>query len=249
MTLAPRTLPPTPPGLHRYRSPLSRLVYRAAWLFGQSAKLGALRVHVVNADVLRGTPGGYQLACTHLSHLEPFLLGMIARRPVDWMTRIEFYGHPVATWFLMRFAAIPVRRQGVSANAVRTAVDRVRAGRVVGICPEGGVAAGAASACRGGPIKRGVGLIAVRSGRPVIPCVILGAHDLLRVAPWLPFRRGRLWVAFGDPVHPPADAPSRRAAREAVAVELERSYQRLFRDLVDRYALDADAVTTVGRHS
>ena len=247
MTATRPILPRTPPGLHRYRSPASRGVYRAAWLFGQAAKLGALRVHTVNRDVLRATPGGYQLACTHLSHLEPFLLGMIARRPIDWMTRIEFYGHPVSTWFLMRFAAIPVRRQGVSANAIRTAIGRVTDGRVVGICPEGGVATGPDSACRGGRLKRGVGLIAVRSGRPVVPCVILGSHALLRVAPWLPFRRGRLWVAFGEPIHPPADAPSRRAAREAVAVELERSFQALFRDLVDRHDLDARNLTEFPR--
>ena len=240
---APPILPPTPPGLHRYRSPASRAVYRAAWLFGQSAKLGALRVHTVNRDVLRTTPGGYQLACTHLSHLEPFLLGMIARRPIDWMTRIEFYGHPVLVWFLTRLAAIPVRRQGCSANAVRTAVDRINQGRVVGICPEGGCATGPASVCRGGRVKRGVGLIAVRTGRPVIPCVILGAHALLRVGPWLPFRRGELWVAFGDPIFPPADAPTRRAARQAVAVNVEQACQRLFADLVARYGLDGDQLT------
>ena len=236
-------LPPTPPGLHRYRSPLSRLVYRACWLGGRWIQLNTLRVAVTNGEVLRRTPGGYQLACTHLSHLEPFLLGMIARRPIDWMTRIEFYAHPVSTWFLTRFAAIPVRRQGVSANAIRTAVGRLRDGRVVGICPEGGVAQGARSACRGGPIKRGVGLIAVRSGRPVIPCVILGSHALLRVGPWLPFRRGRLWVAFGEPIHPPADPPDRRAARNTVAGELERSFQRLFADLIARHGLDAIATT------
>ncbi len=240
-------LPPTPPGLHRYRSPLSRLAYRSGWLFGQSAKLGAIRLHAVNRRVLADTPGGYQLACTHLSHLEPFLLGMICRRPIDWMTRIEFYAHPVATWFLMAFGAIPVRRQGVSANAIRTAVERLRQGRVVGICPEGGVATGAASVCRGGRVKRGVGLIAVRSGRPVIPCVILGAHDLLRIGPWLPFRRGRLWVAFGDPIHPPAGV-ARRAAREAVAEQVERSCRSLFADLVGRYDLDAARVTDAGRH-
>ena len=220
------------------------MLYRACWLGGQWIKINALRVHVVNGGVL-GTPGGYQIACTHLSHLEPFLLAMIVRRPIDWMTRIEFYGHPVAVWFLTRFGAIPVRRQGVSASAIRTAIARLAAGRVVGICPEGGVATGAASVCRGGRIKRGVGLIAVRSGRPVIPCVMLNAHSLLRVGPWLPFRRGRLWVAFGEPIQPPRDVTDRRAAREAVAVAVEQASQRLFHQLVDHFGLDAAALTDV----
>ena len=244
--MTPPVLPPTPPGLHRYDAPLSRAVYRACWLFGRSARFGALRVQVLNPGVL-DTPGGYQIACTHLSHLEPFLLGMVVRRPIDWMTRIEFYAHPVLTWFLMRLAAIPVRRQGVSANAIRTAIARVNQGRVVGICPEGGVATGPASVCRGGPVKRGVGLIAVRTGRPVIPCVMLNAHSLLRVGPWLPFRRGRLWVAFGEPIDPPKNL-DRRAAREAVAVAVEQSCQRLFRQLVDHYGLDAGQLTDFNRH-
>jgi len=247
LTAIPPNLPRTPRGLHRYRSPLSRFVYRTCWLAGRWVQLNTMRVEVVNRQVLR-LPGGYQLACTHLSHLEPFILGILARRPIDWMTRIEFYRHPVATWFLMRFAAIPVRRQGVSASAVRTAIARVNEGRVVGICPEGGVANGPASACRGGRVKRGVGLIAVRTGRPVIPCVILGSHALMKVGPWLPFRRGRLWVAFGEPIYPPAHADSRRSARESVAVELEAAFQRLFHQLIDRYGLDADRLTEQRHH-
>jgi 1-acyl-sn-glycerol-3-phosphate acyltransferase len=242
VTAAPHQLPPNPPGLDRHRSPLSRLVYRLCWLGGKWVQLNTLRVRVLNREML-DTPGGYQLACSHLSHLEPFVLSMVARRPIDWMTRIEFYRRPMISWLLTRLSAIPVRRQGCSASAVRTAIQRVKAGRVVGICPEGGVLTGSESACRGGRVKRGAGLIAVRTGRPVIPCVILGTHELNRVGPWLPFRRGRLWFAFGQPIHPPADASSRRAAREAVAVELERSFQSLFRQLVDTYGLDADELS------
>ena len=241
MTPAPPNLPRTPPGTHRYRSPLSRFVYRACWLAGRWVQFNTLRVRVLNRDALK-TPGGHQLACSHLSHLDPFLVAMVARRPVDWMTRIEFYSTPVLVWLLTRLGTIPVRRQGVSANAVRTAIERVNQGRVVGICPEGGVATGAASACRGGPVKRGVGLIAVRTGRPVIPCVILGAHALNRVGPWLPFRRGRLWIAFGDAILPPTATP-RRAAREAVARDVEAAFQQLFQQLIDHYGLDAEALT------
>lgn len=242
-TPRPPILPRTPPGQLRYRSPFSRVVYRACWLAAKWVQLNTLRVQILNRDVLRTTPPGYQVACTHLSHLEPFILSMVSPRPIDWMTRIEFYSNRLFTWFLTWGAAIPVRRQGVSANGVRAAIDRLRQGRVVGICPEGGVTTGAQSVCRGGSIKRGVGLIAVRSDTPVIPCVILGTHELNRVGPWLPFRRGRLWIAFGQPIHPPRHAESRRAARECLTVELERALQQLFRQLVARYDLDPSTVT------
>jgi 1-acyl-sn-glycerol-3-phosphate acyltransferase len=147
VTVAPHQLPPNPPGLDRHRSPLSRLVYRLCWLGGKWVQLNTLRVRVLNREML-DTPGGYQLACSHLSHLEPFVLSMVARRPIDWMTRIEFYRRPMISWLLTRLSAIPVRRQGCSASAVRTAIQRVKAGRVVGICPEGGVLTGSESACR-----------------------------------------------------------------------------------------------------
>ena len=146
-----------------------------------------------------------------------------SRRPVDWLTRIEFYRQPWMTWFLLRFGAIPVRRQGVSASGVRTAIVRLQAGRVVAIAPEGGVAVGPQSVCRGGPIKHGASLIAARSGKPIIPCVILGSHALNRVGPWLPFRRARLWIAFGDPIHPPTAGPNRKADRLALSANYRLS--------------------------
>ncbi len=244
--MIPPNLPRTPPGPHRYRSPFSRLVYRACRLAGKWVQLNTLSIQILNREALK-TPGGYQLACTHLSHLEPFILGMIVRRPIDWMTRIEFYANPVFTWFLTRLGTIPVRRQGVSANAIRTAIQRVNAGRVVGICPEGGVTTGPASVCRGGRAQRGVGLIAVRTGRPIIPCVILGTHALNQVGPWLPFRRGRLWVAFGEPIRPPSGQRPKHA-REAVTAELETAFQRLFQQLVAQYKLDPAELTDFRSH-
>ena len=67
---------------------------------------------------------------------------------------------------------------------------------MVGIFPEGGVASGKDSMCRGGRMKGGACLIARRANVPIIPCVILGVHTLNRVAPWIPFRRGHLWAIF-----------------------------------------------------
>jgi 1-acyl-sn-glycerol-3-phosphate acyltransferase len=217
----------------------------------QWVRSNTLRIRVLNREVLK-RPGGYQLACTHLSHVDPFVLGVLARHPVDFMSRIEFYRYAVFAWFLTNFGAIPVRRQGVSANAIREAINRISAGRVVGIFPEGGVTAGAAAACLGGPIKGGVGLIAVRTGQPVIPVVIVGTQALNRIPPWLPFRWGRVWVAFGQPICPPPDPPrtatARRAAADAVTAEVGLAFQQLFQQLVDRFDLDPDRLTDYRSH-
>jgi len=116
-------LPPNPGGDDIYRTWFSRLVRHLCWLHGRVIWFLTFRTGVIFPEALN-TPGGFQIACTHFSHLEPFLIGIYSRRPLDWLTRIEFYQHRWTTWFLQRFGAIPVRRQGCSASAIRAAISR-----------------------------------------------------------------------------------------------------------------------------
>jgi 1-acyl-sn-glycerol-3-phosphate acyltransferase len=233
-------LPSNPAGSENYQTAFSRFVHRVCWLHGRIIWFLSFRTGVINTEAL-DTPGGYQIACTHLSHLEPFLIAIYSRRPLDWLTRIEFYKFGWATWFLKRFGAIPVRRQGCSASAVRTAIDRINQGRVVAIAPEGGVATGKQSVCRGGAIKLGACLIAIRTGKPIIPCVILGSHKLNAVGPYLPFRRGRVYLAFGKPLYPPSEISSPKQAREQMGAQLLAEFVKLYQQLLEDFQiLDSD---------
>jgi 1-acyl-sn-glycerol-3-phosphate acyltransferase len=220
-----------------YRRLSSRILYRILWLTGRMLWFKCVRVKIIRPEAMN-RPGGYLLASSHLGNLEPFILGIIYRRRIEWMTRIEFFGSRFTRWILPRMGAFVVNRLGVPISAIRNAIDRAKQGRVVGICPEGGVKIAGESVCRGGLIKRGVCLISQRTGVPVVPCVMLGTHDLNRVGPWLPFKRARIWVAFGTPVMPPADATDRRAAREIMAQAIERQYVSLYQELLDKYGID-----------
>jgi 1-acyl-sn-glycerol-3-phosphate acyltransferase len=209
------------------------------WIYALSIKGEVLR------PALAERPGGYVLAVTHLSHLEPFVVGTLVRRKIDWMARVEFFRNRVARRCLYAMDAFPVNRFGVPVSAVRTAIARGRAGRVVGIFPEGGVVHGPASACRGGPVKQGACLVAARAGIPVVPCVVLGTHALNEIEPWLPFRRARLWVAFGEPIEPPpmSDAPPvRKAARQVMSRQLGDAFCALYAELRARYDIPDSAV-------
>ena len=130
----------------------------------------------------------------------------------------------------------------MAASAIRTAIARLNHGRIVGICPEGGVAQGTRSVMRGGPMKKGVCLISYRTGVPILPCVMLGTDKLNRVPPWIPFLRARLWIGFGSRlIYPPTDIKDRRAAREAIAAELSKEYQAIFAEVKKEFGLtDAD---------
>jgi len=188
-----------------------------------------MNVHTVRPEAAE-REGGYVLAATHLSHLEPICLGVLLRRKVDFMARIEFFRWRLAAAYLWLCDAFPVNRFGRPVEAIRTAIARARAGRVVGIFPEGGVAVGAASVCRGGPIKMGACVVARRAGVPIIPCVVIGTHTLNRPLPWIPYRRGNLWIIFGKPVEP-CQAGSPREARRAMAAELREEFGALYREL------------------
>jgi 1-acyl-sn-glycerol-3-phosphate acyltransferase len=107
--------------------------------------------------------------------------------------------------------------------------------------PEGEIKEGSDSVLRGGPIKRGVCLLAARSGRPVLPCVILGTDKLNSPDPWLPMLRGRLWVACGEFIEP-VTGPDRRAAREEMATRIEKALAALYADLRREYGLEDSIV-------
>ena len=215
--------------------------YRAGHLAARFILFCTMRVRVIRPEAPQRA-GAYLLACSHLSHLEPFIVSALLARPVDWVTRVEFFKYRIFSRILRALNAFEVRRAGVPVSAIRTAIGRLERGRIVGICPEGGVVQGPASCLRGGPLKRGVCLISYRTGVPVLPCVVLGSDRLTAVGPWLPARRGRLWVAFGDRlIHPPTHLP-RKSAREQMARELGAEYVRLFDEVKRTFNIPDAAV-------
>jgi 1-acyl-sn-glycerol-3-phosphate acyltransferase len=208
--------------------------YRVGRAFGRFVFFCTMRTHVTDPHFAE-RDGGYVLALTHLSHLEPLAAGIIGRRPIDWMTRKEFYKYRVFRWCLNGMNAFRVDRQGIPVSAVRTAIERVRQGRVVGICPEGGVKTGLESAFRGGAIKRGCCSVAIRSQSPIVPCLMLG--------PWLPYKRATIWVAYGEPIHVPPDTRSTRATRRELSARLTAAYQQLYAQLREKHGISDASVS------
>ena len=183
--------------------------YRVGQLLGRFVFFQTMNVEQVRPEAAERA-GGYVLAPTHLSHLEPFCLGILIRRKVDWMARLEFFRRKWAAGLLYAVDSFPVNRFGIPVRCIRTAIARARAGRIVGIFPEGGVAVGQQSVCRGGPMKKGACVVACRANVPILPCVVLGTYRLNEVRPWLPFRNARIWAIYGRPIYPNPNAATRR---------------------------------------
>ena len=209
--------------------------YAASKAVGRFIFLCTMRLHLIRPELAERT-GGYILALTHQGHLDPFCSSVMVKRPIRWMARREFFRYHLTGWAIQLAGGFSVNRQGIPVSAIRRAISLARHGEVVGICPEGGRTIGRDAAYRGGPIKQGVCSVAIRAQRPVVPCVMLGTAELTRVRPWLPFKRATLYVAYGEPLDPPA-GKSNRARREEFRVRLSEAYQRLYGEMCDQFAL------------
>jgi 1-acyl-sn-glycerol-3-phosphate acyltransferase len=205
------------------------LAYRFSRWFGKFTFFCTMNTHVLHAERAQ-RDGPFILALTHISHLEPICASVLLKRKIDWMTRKEFYKYRICARYLNAIDAFKVNRQGVPVSSIRTAIERLRLGRLVGICPEGGVVHGPCAAIRGGSIKRGVCSVAIRAGAPIVPCVMLGTHALNRVGPWLPFKHATIWVAYGEAIYPETTT-STRATRRALSDRLIAAYQSLYAEL------------------
>lgn len=160
---------------------------------------------------------------------------------VRWIARVEYFHHWATRFLLYLHGAIPLKRGGVPVTAIRTSIALLRQGEVVGIFPEAGVRVGRESVLRGGPIRGGAALLAIRSGAPIVPIVVLGTEKLNQISPWLPARRGRLYVSFGEPLRPDPALP-RRLARIELTERLRQSFALLYAELLQAAQLRDDEV-------
>src|SRR4051812_28873093 len=172
--------------------------------------------------------GGFVLACTHVSHIEPMLVSCLIDRPVYWMARKEFFRFRPFAVALRWTGAFSVNRTGVPVSSIRAGVRLAREGKIVGVFPEGGCVRGRELMFRGGTVKQGACAIAWRAQVPILPVVVLGTDRLNAIDPWLPALQGEIWAAFGEPIPPPPPARrvQHRAARHSLAAELQRGFIR-----------------------
>ena len=188
-----------------------------------------------------GNEGGVLIAVSHVSHLDPIVVSAVLRRRISWVSRIEFHRQWFMRTVLYHGGAFQVDRAGPALPTIREGLRRLKRGEAVGIFPEGEIMRGADSVLRGAAIKHGVCLLAARSGRPVLPVVVLGTDQLGHLGPWLPAKRGKLWVHVGNPIHAQTGGHGRQGRAE-FAARLAAEYCRLFAEMRVKYDLPESIV-------
>jgi 1-acyl-sn-glycerol-3-phosphate acyltransferase len=175
------------------------------------------------------------LASNHISHFDPILLSAYLPRQVDWMTMEELFKNKVLAWILKSSACISVNRHEGDKNSLRTAVKRLKAGRCVGIFPEGGIRAGETSVLEGADFRKGASALAAIAEATIVPCVILGTDRLYAKKSWLRFKGTSVWVIFGAPILFPEKESSH--LREILHARLAAVFPALKDQLVAKYSL------------
>jgi 1-acyl-sn-glycerol-3-phosphate acyltransferase len=184
-------------------------------------------------------PAGFLLAANHISHFDPFLISLVVQRKIDWMAMAEFFQPPALGFLLRAVDAFPADRDRADRKTIRTAIERLKEGRIVGLFPEGGIRDGARSLLEGAPLRPGASTLAHLAGVPILPCVILGSDRLYSARRGLPLRRTPVWIAFGDPIsHFPELAKSEARAR--IESELASSFKNLYVELQQTFRLTTD---------
>src|SRR5437773_7012564 len=196
------------------------------------------RVHVVRSENANHD-GAFLLAANHISHFDPFIISSVVRRKIDWMAMAEFFPLPLLGLFLRAVDAFPAERNRADRKTIRTAIERLKQGRIVGLFPEGGIRDGARSLLEGAALRPGASTLAHIAGVPILPCVIVGSDRLYSKSRWLPLRRTPIWIAFGDPIphFPDLEKP---AARACIEHELAAAFRRLYADLHGKFSLTPD---------
>jgi len=196
------------------------------------------RIHVIGRENANRA-GGFLLASNHISHFDPFLIGLRVRRKIDWMTMAEFFRPPALGFFLRLIDAFPAERDRADLKTIRTAIDRPKAGRIVGIFPEGGIRDGARSLLEGATLRAGAATLAQIANVPVVPCVILGTDRFYSKKQWLPFRHTPVWIAFGKPISCFPEL-QKSQARERIESELAAAFRDLYSELREKFRLTTD---------
>jgi 1-acyl-sn-glycerol-3-phosphate acyltransferase len=151
------------------------------------------RIEVSGIDNFPAT-GPVVIASNHISFWDPPVIGGTLPRLVNFMAKEELFAVPVFGSFLRIFKAFPVKRGTADRTAIRTALNVLAEGEVLGIFPEG---TRSKTGELGAP-EAGLALIVAKSGAMVIPTLVVGTNKIFSIKHGL---FPKLKIKFGKPLY------------------------------------------------
>ncbi len=109
------------------------------------------------------------LCCNHISFTDPIFIGIFCPRQIHFMSKAELFKNKFVGWFLGKLGAFAVNRGTGDTSAMRSAVEIIERGSIMGIFPEG-----TRNSDGGAPkkAKAGVAMIAAHTKANILPAAI-----------------------------------------------------------------------------
>ena len=150
--------------------------------------------HITSRIRLRGrynvpTGGAFIIASNHLSWTDIPLIPLHLQRKVIYMAKEEYFSSKLA-WLVRFLGAFPVKRGEGDRQALRAGEEQLKKGNILIIFPEGTRSRTRTMA----KAHAGMGMIALRSGVPVVPVAIWGSEDALKKF------GAKVTISYGEPV-------------------------------------------------
>lgn len=172
-------------------------------------------IHRENLELIKEGPA--IICCNHKCNYDPVLLGMISKRPINFMAKKQLFYKKFPNWFLRNMKAFPVDRDTNDLKSVKHSLKLLKDGELLGIFPEGQRNKEASVL----PFKEGIALIAHRAKVPVLPIGIKGNYGIFK----------RPTVEIGTPIDF-SDAYGQKAS-----TELFMQMTQVMHDRVEELAL------------
>ena len=147
-----------------------------------------LDVHTVGRQNVPES-GPLIIASNHLSWTDVPIIPAFLKRRVVYMAKEETF-KARGGLFVRFLGAFPVKRGEADRQSLRTAEEQLKAGRILSIFPEGT----RSKIHKLGQAHAGMGMIALRSGAPVVPVAIYGSEKALKKF------RPPITITFGEPM-------------------------------------------------
>jgi 1-acyl-sn-glycerol-3-phosphate acyltransferase len=194
--------------------------------------------------------GGAILAANHLSFADSLFMPLVCPRDVVFLGKADYFESWKTRWFFEAAGVIPVRREGGSAGeaAMMAGIRSLRAGKIVGIYPEG-TRSPDGRLYRG---KTGVARMALEAQVPVVPVSISGTPEVMPLEAKIPRLGGRPVVEFGKPLTFDRyfDRPRDRFVLRSVTDEVMYEIMMLTgQEYVDEYASKVKEVRSAERET
>jgi 1-acyl-sn-glycerol-3-phosphate acyltransferase len=131
------------------------------------------------------------IVANHVSFLDPLAVMTAVPKKIHCIALRSLYKISWIRWFLHLVEALP------SGRISHKAVHMLNRGKNVGLFPEGGVNHDG----KLGEFRRGAALLALKTGRPVLPCAIFGTFASLPFGAKFPKLFRPIKVKIGKPIY------------------------------------------------